>query len=417
MASLTDSGDHYRPGSPPSYRGLAILLACLSAIGPFSIDTYLPAFPSIAKALGATDLQVQQTLTAYLAPFAFMMLWHGALSDALGRRRVILWGLALYGAASLACVFAFRIEHLWLGRALQGLSAGAGMIVGRAIIRDLLDGPAAQRLMAQSAMVFAIAPAIAPIIGGWIHAFFDWHMIFVFLTLFAATLWLAVWKLLPETLPVEKRQDLHPLHLWHAYLAVFGHPRFLLLALTVALNFAGFFIYVLSAPVFLMRHLGVSAQGFAWMFVPAVAGMMLGSWLSGRSAGHLSSRRSLAIAYSLMIAAAVANLGLNLAIVPGLPWAVLPLALYTCGMAYSMPILTLLALDLFPARRGLASSCQGTIQTGLNALIAAVVVPLLWDSRLTLAVGMAVFLLLGLVAHLLTPVRKPHEPTPEETPS
>jgi MFS transporter, DHA1 family, multidrug resistance protein len=385
---------------------LAVLLAALSMIGPFSIDTYLPAFPAIARTFAATDLQVQQTLTAYLAPFAFMMLWHGALSDALGRRRVILWGLALYGAASLVCVFAHRIEMLWLGRALQGLSAGAGMIVGRAIIRDLLDGPAAQRLMAQSAMVFAIAPAIAPVIGGAIHAYFDWHGIFVFLVLVSVALWLAVWKLLPETLPPEKRQDLHPLHLWHAYQAVLSHPRFLLLALTVAFNFAGFFIYVLSAPVFLIRHLGVSPQGFAWMFVPAVTGMICGSWLSGRSAGRISSRRSLAIAYGLMVAAATINLGLNLAIVPGLPWAVLPLGLYSCGMAYAMPVLTLLALDLFPERRGLASSCQGTIQTGLNAIVASLIVPLIWGSLLSLAAGMAGALMLGMAASMLTPAHR-----------
>ncbi|MCX7179653.1 MAG: MFS transporter, partial [Proteobacteria bacterium] len=160
---------------------MADLLAALAMFGPFSIDTYLPAFPAMSVSLGASQVEVQQTLTAYLLPFALMIMWHGALSDALGRRRVILVGLAVYVLASLFCVFATRIEYLWLGRALQGLSSGVGMVVSRAIVRDLLDGPAAQRLMARISMMFAIGPALAPIIGGWIHAFFDWHGIFIFM--------------------------------------------------------------------------------------------------------------------------------------------------------------------------------------------------------------------------------------------
>ncbi|HET7776352.1 MAG TPA: MFS transporter, partial [Azospira sp.] len=123
-----------------SYRHLAILLATLSALGPFSIDTYLPAFPEMGQSLGATPLQVQQTLTAYLLPFAVMTLWHGALSDALGRRRVILAALALFGLASLGCTLATSIEQLWLFRALQGITAGAGIVVGRAVVRDVFQG-------------------------------------------------------------------------------------------------------------------------------------------------------------------------------------------------------------------------------------------------------------------------------------
>ena len=154
-----------RPGRP-GYRAMALLLAALSMIGPFSIDTYLPSFPEIATDLGASPLEVQQTLTFYLGPFALMMLWHGALSDALGRRPVILVGLAVYTLASLGCVFVTSIEQLWLLRVLQGISAGVGLTIGRAVIRDLYDGAAAQRLMGHVGMVFALAPALAPIIGG-----------------------------------------------------------------------------------------------------------------------------------------------------------------------------------------------------------------------------------------------------------
>jgi DHA1 family bicyclomycin/chloramphenicol resistance-like MFS transporter len=381
---------------PP--RGLAALLAAMAAIGPFSIDTYLPAFPEIGATLGASALDVQQTLTLYLLPFAFMILWHGALADALGRRRVLLVAYLLFALASLLCAFAGRIEILWLGRILQGLSAGAGMVVGRAIIRDLLDGAAAQRMMAHIGILFAIAPAVAPIIGGWILAFAEWHAVFVFLAGYGVTLFLAIYFLLPETLPPDERQSLHPASLLQAYMQVFSSAPFLRLSGAVALNFGGFFIYVLSAPVFLLQHMGVSAQSFLWLFGPAMAGMIAGSILAARFAG--GTRPVLVPAYAMMIAAAVANVALNLFVTPGLPWSILPIPLYVCGMALAMPSLQVAALDLFPDRRGLASSCQGTLQTGTNAIAAALIVPLLWGSTLALALGMAGFLGLGLGCYL-----------------
>ena len=382
-------------------RGLAAMLAAMTAIAPFSIDTYLPAFPEMGASLGATPIEVQQTLAIYMAAFAFMMLWHGALSDALGRRRVLLVAFAIYVAASVFCVFAGRIEMLWLGRALQGMSAGAGMVVSRAIIRDLLDGPAAQRMIAHTGMIFAIAPAIAPVIGGWIHAFFSWHAIFVFLALYGAALFAAVYLLLPETLPPEQRQSLHPAPLARAYFGVLTHPPFLALAFAVALSFNGFFIYVVSAPKFLLEHLHVSAQGFLWLFGPAMLGLMGGNWLSAQLAGKVSSRRTIGLGFAAMAVAAAANLILNLWLPPSLPWAVLPQALYLFGVSVAMPNLTLRILDLFPTRRGLVSSCQGATQTGVNALTASLLAPLFWDSTLALAAAMTMFLVLGVAAFAL----------------
>ena len=384
---------------PP--RRLVFLLAALSATGPFAIDTYLPAFPAMASGLGASELQIQQTLPAYLAPFAFMMLWHGAISDALGRRRVILAGLALFFAASVLCALATDIQMLLLGRALQGLVAGTGFVIGRAMVRDLLDGAAAQKTMATIAVLFGIAPAIAPVIGGWILQVSDWRGIFWFLAGFTLLNLLACHAWLPETLAVDKRQSLHPVSLWHAYVAVFAHHRFRRLALANGLNFIAVFIYVLAAPVFLIRHLGLTPQTFVVMFAPVVGGMMIGSVLSGRLAGKLSPTRTIVWGYAVMALAALTNLGINLALPPGLPWSLLPLPLYTLGMALAMPSLQLLAIDLFPERRGLASSCLGVIQTGTNALAAAVIVPLLWDAPLHLAAGMAVFLIVGGVAFKL----------------
>jgi len=404
--------------TPPSaarrHRGLAALLAALSAVGPFSIDAYLPSMPEIGRVFAAPPLLVQQTLTAYLAPFALMTLWHGAISDALGRRRVTLVVFALFLLASVGCTLAWNIESLLAFRVLQGMTAGAGMVVGRAIVRDVLDGPEAQRLMSQVTLVFAAAPAVAPVLGGWLHVWLGWRAVFGFLVLFTAIVWILCWRALPETLPADRRQPLSPGYLARAYRQVLGTPVFLALAAAVTLNFAAVFLYIVSAPQFLIGQLHVAETGFLWLFGPATAGIVTGAWLSGRVAGRISRRRTVWWGYGIMGASAAGNLLLNLLLPPALPWAVLPVAFYFAGSALAMPSLTLLALDLFPAQRGLASSCQSFVQTSGNALTAAVVAPLVWASTLTLAVGEGVVLAGGLAAFVLY-LRLARPPAPPAT--
>ena len=390
---------HAAPAVAP--RGIAVLLAALAAIGPFSIDTYLPSFHNIGQSLGASPLQVQQTLTAYLLPFAFMALWHGALADALGRRKVILASLLLFVLAAFGCIFATSIEQIWVLRAIQGASAGAGVVVSRAIVRDLFDGPAAQRLMSHITMMFAIAPAIAPVIGGRLQAWFGWRSVFVFLTAAIVLLLLACWRLLPETLPEKKRQSLHPGYLARSYWHVMTSPAFLAACFGLSFNFAGFFLYVMSAPEFLIRHLGVPETAFLWLFGPAMGGLLSGSWLSGKLAGRLSASRTIRIGYLLMALAALGNLALSLWVPASLPWSILPIPLYTLGMSLTIPSLTLLALDPFPTRRGLAASCQMFLQSTFNSVLAGMLAPALWGSTLTLALGMAGLLALGALATAL----------------
>lgn len=379
--------------APP--RGIAILLAGLGALGPFSIDTYLPSFHDIGTTLQATPLEVQQTLTAYMLPFAIMALWHGAISDALGRRRVILVSLLLFGLASIGCAFVTSIEQLIVLRALQGITAGAGIVISRAIVRDIFDGAKAQKLMSHISMMFAIAPAIAPVIGGQLQVLFGWRAVFVFMAAMSFLLVFTCWRYLPETLPPERRQSMRPAYLGRTYWKVLTSPVFMLACGGLALNFAGFFIYVMSAPVFLMRHLGLPETAFLWLFGPAMLGLLTGSWLSGRLAGKKSPMQTILLGYKLMGSAALLNLVINFTLPPGLPWNILPIPLYTLGMALAMPSLTLLALDAFPQQRGLASSCQMFLQSVMNSVAAGLIAPALWDSTRTLALGMGGLLLLG----------------------
>lgn len=381
---------------PP--RGIAFLLAGISALGPFAIDTYLPSFHDIGQSLRATPLEVQQTLTAYLIPFSIMSMWHGAISDAFGRRRVLLIMLALFGLAQFGCVFATRIEHLWFLRALQGVLAGSGIVISRAIVRDLFDGPAAQRLMSHITMMFALAPAIAPVIGGRLQSWFGWQSVFAFQALMTLVLWLVCWRALPETLPREHRQPLHAGYLAHTYRKVLTSPEFLLACGGLAFNFGGFFLYIMSAPEFLMGHLGLPETAFFWLFGPAMAGLMSGAWVSGRLAGKLSMAQTIVRGYLVMGAAALANIVLNLLLPPMLPWSVVPIFFYTFGMSLAMPCLTLMALDPFPAQRGLAASCQMFLQSMANGLIAGLLAPALWVSTRSMAFGMGALMLLGSVS-------------------
>ncbi len=306
----------------PSRTRLAILLAAMAMLGPFSIDTYLPAFPEIEKSLDASALQVQQTMTAYMLAFAAMILWHGALSDALGRRAVILVSLFVFVIASFGCASVHSIQYLWAFRILQGVSAGAGIVVGRAMVRDLYAGPEAEKLLSLVTMIFAIAPAMAPIVGGWIVATFDWRTIFLSLFVYAAVLLWACWRMLPETLPQALRQEFNAQSLWASYKSVFGTLRFHAYAFTVALNFAGVFLYVAAAPVFIIQHLHLSAREFGWFFIPSVAGIFFGALLANRLAGRIRIGPQVRTGFFLMGGAALFNVAYHALAPPAVPWSV-----------------------------------------------------------------------------------------------
>jgi MFS transporter, DHA1 family, multidrug resistance protein len=380
--------------------GLALLLAALSMLGPFSVDTYLPAFPDIEASLGATPIEIQQTLTAYMFAFGFMMLWHGALSDAFGRRNIVLAALFVFGVASLGCAAAHRIEYLWAFRILQGVSAGAGVVVGRAIIRDLYSGVQATRLLSIVTMIFAVAPALAPILGGWMVKLSDWRTIFLFLFALSVLLLWQSYLRLPETLLPEQRRPFRPRSLARSYWRVFTSVLFQLKAAAVAFNFAGLFLYVAAAPVFLTQHLGLGPDQFAWQFIPMVTGIFFGALASNRLAGRVSMSMHVGIGFVFLIGASVANLLFHALSPPALPWSVLPLMLYAFGMSVVAPVVTLLVMDLFPEMRGLAASCQSFTQTMLGAFVAGVGAPLLSHSPIWLAIGQLGCAALGLACWL-----------------
>lgn len=370
-------------------------------LGPFSIDTYLPAFPAVERALGVGPLEVQQTLTAYFLAFGFMMLFHGTLSDSYGRRPVILVGLVVFAAAGVGCAQADSIPALIGWRVLQGASGGVGMIVGRAIIRDAFPSTEAQKVMALITMVFAIAPAIAPMIGGYLHHAFGWRAVFWFLAALGVVLFVAAARFLPETHPVAARTPFRPGPLARGYLAAARHRGFLLIAMTLGFNFAGFFVYIMSAPAFGYGMLGLEETQLAVMFWPGVIGMIGGSYLSGRVAGRITPSRQIGIAYAVMLSGAVFNAAYHAVWPPALPWSLVHLGIYCFGLALAIPSLSIIALDQFPENRGLASSVIGFVQSTSNAVLAGLIAPFVSRHPVWLAATMATLVGAGLVCWTL----------------
>ena len=377
-----------------------MLLAALAMQAPFAVDAYLPAFGDIAASLHASPVQMQQTLSAYLLAFAAMNLFHGALSDSLGRRPLVLAGVGVFTVASLGCALAADFGQLLFFRVLQGMSAGAGMVVGRALIRDLFAPADAQRAMSQVTIFFGVAPVLAPMIGGWMLALSGWRAVFWLLAVVGVLIGLACWRMLPETLPRAQRHPLAVRPLMQGYRQLLGHGRFMALVAASAVPFNGFFLYVLAAPVFLGQHLGLRPTEFFWFFAVNMAGLMLGAWGSGRLAGRMAPRAQARLGYGLMGLAAGANLLLCALWPPHPAWSMWPIGLFCMGWSLATPVVTLLALDQVPQRRGTASSLQSCLGSTLNAVVAGVLVPLVMGSPLALAGASALMWLVGLGAWL-----------------
>src|SRR5438445_5565482 len=390
----------------PHRTALAALLAALAMFGPFCIDAIFPAFPAIAHRFGADALQMQQTISVYLFAYAALSLFLGAFSDAWGRRAVILAGLGVFFAATVGCAVSDSMPMLLLFRALQGTSAGVGLIVGRAIVRDCFEGAHAQKLMAQISLIFGIAPALAPVVGAWLVAWtpalptwlLGWHMLFWALAVFTVALIALCLMVLPETHPRELRISFRPHSLFTSYHKIVSDRQFAALACALTCNAAGFFLYIVCAPAFVLTILHLDQNHFPWLFVPAITGLVTGALLTGRLAGRVPTRVLVGVGYAIMLGAALTNVLVAWLVQPTrVPWAVLPLGIGAIGVNLVAPPLNLLVLDRFPRYRGSASSVQAFVMLTFSALLAGVIGPLISVDALHLAVTSAVFYSCGFI--------------------
>lgn len=385
-----------------------LILASLTALAPFAIDTYLPAFQVMEYDLATNSNFIQQTLTFYLVPYTIMTIFHGAISDSIGRIKTIKYGMSLFILGSIGCAFATSIEMLWISRLIQGVGAGAGNVVARAMVRDLYSGATAQKVMATIQIIFGIAPAIAPMVGGLLLGI-SWQAIFIFLIIYSVLITFFSVNFLPETISKQNRLPFNFESVLNRYKDLLNDKNYIFLILAVSFNFSAFFLYVLSSPIFLMQHLNLSSSQFGYLFIPTVTGMILGSFISKKTAGIISPARMLKIAYLWMLLITTFNLIFCL-FFPSILFVNIGLiAFYNIGMAAAMPLISIKALDCFPKARGTAASGQAFSQMLVSSFVAGLVIPIIWGSLATLAIGMLVIFFLGLLAITKTQAWKDEE--------
>jgi DHA1 family bicyclomycin/chloramphenicol resistance-like MFS transporter len=355
---------------------LAVLIGGLSMVSPFSIDTFFPAFHAMERALHVDAWHLQQVITAYMVPFAFASLVHGPLSDAIGRRPVMIWGMALYTVGSIACTLAPNYMSLIAARALQGATAGVGVVIGRAVIRDLYEGARAQRLMSVTTMIFSIAPAVAPIVGGWAHVAFGWRAVFAFMVLCGLVFAFSAWWKLPETLPPAARIPFSGRNLVSTSLTVLRHPEFMMLASAAALNFNSIALFIGSAPAIVETHWGLGETSYWMLFLPVISGILVGAIIAGYTAGRFDLVLQVRIGFGITFTVALVRVLLHLAMGDlSIPLQQALLFTSAIGAQFAFPILTLRMLDLFPAARGTAASAQSFMALMFTAFTLGIMAP------------------------------------------
>jgi DHA1 family bicyclomycin/chloramphenicol resistance-like MFS transporter len=350
---------------------LILILGALSAFAPFATDMYLSGFPAIARDLHTDVAHVQLSLASFFMGLCVGQLLYGPMTDAWGRRGPLLAGIWLFTVTSLVLVLSTRVEMFVGVRALQAIGGCAGMIVARAVIQDLMEPREAARTLSTMMMVQGLGPVLAPLLGSWLLALAGWKSVFVFLALFGGACLLAVWRALPETLPVERRRRLHLGDTLRTFGQLLRMPGFLLPALTCAMAMAAMFAYIAGSPYVFMTLHGVSQQHYGWLFAFNGIGMVIAGRINVVLLRRLAPTAVLRVAVCVMAVAALALLLLRDS--SALPWLMAPL--FVCIGCVPMVAANSVAMAMGVGRfaAGSASSLVGALQFGLAACASALV--------------------------------------------
>lgn len=375
---------------------LTVIAAMLSMIGPFSIDTYLPSFPAIEASFEISRALLTQSMTAYLIAFAITTLLWGPISDRIGRRLVILSSLFIYVAASIGCAYANDFNNFLFFRTLQGFAASGGFIASRAMIRDAHDTENAHRAMSQVIMLFAIAPAIAPVLGAWLQNHFGWRSVFLFLTFFGAILFIMT-SFIDETLDKNHQQSLHPKSILKTYIKIILHRQYVGLVLSISCSFAGLFLYIVGAPTVIYNFMKLTSNDFGLLFIPIVCSLIIGAFISGQLAHRWVKTRIIIVGFSIMTTGVILNILQVTFLASNILNIVGPLVIYVFGLSLIIPVITVMCLDYFPKNRGAAASMQGFFQMLVSAIVAGIAVPLLQVSTQHFVFGQTGFFLMALI--------------------
>lgn len=378
-----------RPGS----RNLIVLLTALVALGPVSVTLYLPSMPALGVEFQTDTGQVQQSFTIFLAGFAAAQLVYGPLADRFGRRPVLIGGLLLYIAGSLACAMSTAIDTFLLARLTQGLGACVGPVVARAIVRDKFERSDAVRAFAFIGTALAVAPAVGPLVGGFLEVWFGWRSAFVFLAGYGALMaWLVLMRL-QETIPARDPNAVDAVRLARNYGGLMSNRRYLGWLAPIVFGLGGLFAYNAAAPFLFIEGLGLSPDRFGMLAVFTVSAYATGSWLAGRLEGRLSARG----AAGSGLAAAIVGGALMLLLSGELSIArvIGPMMLFVFGFGLLIPACTAAALHPFPRIAGSASALMGFLQMGMGAIGSLIVSTVFDGTALAMGLVLAAMALMG----------------------
>jgi DHA1 family bicyclomycin/chloramphenicol resistance-like MFS transporter len=388
----------------PGTFALTLLLAMLTALGPLSMDMYLPSLPDIAHVLAAPTARVQLTVSSYLIGFAVGQMIYGPLSDRHGRRPVLLAALALYVASTLVCAATQSVDPLIGARFLQGIGGSGSIVLARAIVRDLYSGVRAARELSLMGSISAFAPIVAPMIGGVFQTVFGWRASFIFMCGAAVVATVLAARLLPETLRQRSDRPISLFSIMRGYGSVLRHRGFLVYLGILTLSYAGLFAWVSGASVILQSVYGLSSVTFGFTFALGAAGYMLGATIAARLVVRLGLDRTMGMGVMVLAAGGLALAAVVAAGIPGV-WLVAAMALYLAGLGLAMPQAMAGALTPFPDRAGTAASLMGLVQQTVAAIVAAVIGGYLGHSAwpvtgVVVAMGCLTFLLWALTRRL-----------------
>lgn len=351
---------------------LLLILGALTAFGPLAIDFYLPAFPQMAEAFSVDVERVQHSLSAYFLGLCAGQLLYGPLADHFGRRRPLLVGVAIFALASLGCALAGSLDELVVLRVLQALGGCAGTVIARAVVRDLCDPLETARAFSRLMLVMGLAPMLAPAAGGVLLGWLGWQSIFVVLAIFAVLCWLAVFFLLPESLPLGERR-LGVRQALVSYRELLGHPQFMGQTLAGGLAISGMFAYIAGSPFVFIELYGVPVEHYGWLFGSNALGFItvsqLNTWLLlRRGPAYWALRAALlyVVLAGVLLVVAFAR--------PAALWVLwLPLFASVAILGCVMPNTSSCAMAAQGRRAGSAAALMGSIQFAMAALAASVV--------------------------------------------
>ncbi|HZA03032.1 MAG TPA: multidrug effflux MFS transporter [Propionibacteriaceae bacterium] len=355
------------------YVQLVVVLGALMAIGPLTIDTYLPALPQLSEEMGATDAQAQLTITGLLLGLGLGQLIIGPLSDTVGRRRPLLVGLAAHGVMSLLCALAPSIGLLSVTRTLQGVAGAAVSVVVMAIVRDLFTGVRAAQLLSRLMLVLGVAPILAPSLGSALLTITSWRGIFVLLAVTAIGLWVLAWRALPETLPTARRRPATVRGSLQSYGRLFTDRTFLVMVAVAGLAFATLFAYIAGGPFILQGRFGLSPQEFGIAFSANAAGMILMTQLNPVLVARFGPVRVMSVAVLIALSGGVALLVANLTGLGGLAGFLVPVAVILSAAGLTVPNAPAIALSRHGEVAGTAAALLGAAQFLVGGSIAPLV--------------------------------------------